>query len=236
MSGAIAIFAKTPGLTPAKTRLAATLGTAAAEEFYRLALEAVEVTVAQALDRHPEWTARWAVAEAHGIDDPRWAGFGAQHTGEGDLGTRMARTYEGLRRAHGRAILIGADAPQMTAGHLETAIYMLEAQDFVVGPASDGGFWLIGGRVPIPAEVWGHPRYSGPHALGDLLASMQTAGLPRPARLATLSDVDELADLTAMCAEMPPDPTVPQRACIAWAGAHLDGRPAGEADGRPSAR
>ena len=220
MSGAIAIFAKTPGLTPAKTRLAATVGTSAAEAFYRLALEAVEATVATVLDRHPDWTARWAVAEVRGVDDPRWAGLGAEHTGEGGLGTRMAGVYERLRGKYGRALLIGTDAPQMTSCHLAAAIRTLERADLVIGPATDGGFWLVGGRVPIPAEVWTRPRYSGPCARGDLLAALAAAGLPRPAPLATLTDVDEIADLAAMLAEMPPAPEPAQAACIAWAKAH----------------
>ncbi len=217
MSGAIAIFAKTPGLTPAKTRLAAAVGTSAAEAFYRLALKAVEATVAAVLDRHPGWTARWAVAEPHGVNDPRWAGFGARHTGDGGLGTRMARVYEHLRQDHGRALLIGTDTPQMTSRHLDAAIDALAGDDLVIGPASDGGFWLVGGRVPIREEVWTRPRYSGPCARGDLLAALAATGLPQPASLATLTDVDEIADLAVMLAEMPRAPGPAQAACIAWA-------------------
>ncbi|RMD90360.1 MAG: hypothetical protein D6807_01940, partial [Alphaproteobacteria bacterium] len=87
-------------------------------------------------------------------------------------------------------------------------------------PASDGGFWLFGGRRPIPPELWKSPRYSGPHARADLLAGFAEAGLTQPLPLMTLTDVDEIADLAAMIAEMPRRPTPAQAACIAWARSH----------------
>ncbi|MFQ5346257.1 MAG: DUF2064 domain-containing protein [Rhodothalassiaceae bacterium] len=221
MSGAIAILAKTPGLTPAKTRLAATLGTEAAEAFYRLALDAVEAAVTGFLAHHPAWRAVWALAEGEGIDHRRWQRLGAVPSGEGGLGRRMAHVYERFRAAHGGAILIGTDAPQMTSRHLAAAVAALATADFVIGPASDGGFWLIGGRRPVPPELWERPRYSGPHAREDLLTAFAGAGLPQPVPLMTLTDVDEIADLAPMISEMPRDPAPPQAACIAWARSHV---------------
>lgn len=121
MTGAVAVFVKTPGLTAPKTRLAASIGPDAAGEFYHHSLDAVEETVSRFLKPRADWIARWAVAEEEGVSHPRWQSFGARHTGPGDLGTRMWRIYEGLRRVHGRVFLIGADAPQLTAQHLKAA-------------------------------------------------------------------------------------------------------------------
>lgn len=216
MSGAIAIFAKTPGLTPAKTRLAAGIGTAAAEAFHLHALDAVEATVGDFLKRNPDWIARWAVAEAEGVDVPRWQGFGARHTGPGELGERMWRIHEGLRRVHGRVLLIGADCPQMTPRHLDAAARALDRHETVFGPATDGGFWLFGARRAIPKAVWGVPRWSSPHALADFVAALAGADLPEAARLATLTDVDEAADLARLPDEMPRRPTSAQRRLTVW--------------------
>lgn len=216
MSGAIAIFAKTPGLTPAKTRLAAGIGEQAAEAFYLLALDAVETTVGGFLQRHPDWIARWAVAEAAGAEAPRWQRFGARHTGSGELGERMWRVYEGLRRVHGRVLLIGADCPQMVPGHLVAAARALERGDIVFGPASDGGFWLFGGRRMIAKPAWIAPRWSGPHAMADFVAELCGTGLPEPACLATLTDIDEAADLARLPVEMPRRPSAAQRRLTGW--------------------
>jgi hypothetical protein len=77
----IAIFVKTPGLSPVKTRLAAAIGEKRALEFYRLAIEAVrEVVSASGLQ------ACWAVAE----ETADWTGFPVIFQGEGALGTIMS--------------------------------------------------------------------------------------------------------------------------------------------------
>lgn len=216
MSGAIAIFVKTPGLTPAKTRLAAGIGTEAAEAFYLHALDAARTTVGEFLKRHPDWIARWAVAEAAGVEEPRWRRFGARHTGPGGLGERMWRVHEGLRRIHGQVLLIGADCPQMTPRHLAAAARALARHDTVFGPAADGGFWLFGARRAIPRAVWESPRWSGPHALADFAGALHEAGLPDAARLATLTDIDEAADLARLPAEMPRRPSPAQRRLMDW--------------------
>lgn len=216
MSGGLAIFAKTPGLTPAKTRLAAEIGREAADAFYRLALEAVEESVAGFLAAHPDWTACWAVAEAEGTADPRWRRFGARHTGEGGLGRRMAQVYDALRQAHGRALLIGTDSPQLTPGHLESAAAALAQADVILGPAEDGGFWLVGGRRRIPTNVWQVPRYGTAQAMADFEGSLSAAGLGMPERLTRLQDVDEAGDLAGLAASMPAAPSPAQRRLAEW--------------------
>lgn len=216
MSGAIAIFAKTPGLTPVKTRLAAGIGQPAADEFYDLCLNAVERTVQDCLADRSEWVARWAVAEKAGVADPRWTALGARHTGEGDLGRRLWRIYEGLRFVHGRVLLIGTDSPQITPAMLAQAAELLLETDFVLGPARDGGFWLFGGRRAMPKAVWKTPVYGGPDVTRDLTAAMTDAGLPAPQILDMLSDVDEQENLYYMVQEMPVDMSDAQRALCDW--------------------
>src|SRR5882724_6468892 len=70
---------------------------------------------------------------------------------EGDLGDRMAATFEGSFGAGSKAaIIIGSDCPSLTSGLLAEAFEKLESHSVVIGPAVDGGYYLIGLARHIP--------------------------------------------------------------------------------------
>jgi glycosyltransferase A (GT-A) superfamily protein (DUF2064 family) len=109
MTPAVAIFVKTPGLSPVKTRLAAGgMGAEAATEFHRLSVAGVARACGDDVAPY------WAVAEREALAPPAWRGFPAIWQGEGGLGARLDRIYATLLQRHGRVLLIGADAPQIT--------------------------------------------------------------------------------------------------------------------------
>lgn len=68
--------------------------------------------------------------------------------GSGDLGERMKRLLQQLLGDHDRAVLVGADCPQLTPAIVDDALRRLEAHDVVMGPAADGGYYLLGLRGP----------------------------------------------------------------------------------------
>ena len=112
MKGAIAILAKTPGLTPTKTRLAKDLGRQKTDEFYRLSLEAIEETLIEA-QRQENVEIYWALAEENGKSD--WSNFPHFWTGEGDFGQRLDQVYSKLIKDYDFVSLIGTDSPQIKA-------------------------------------------------------------------------------------------------------------------------
>ena len=132
---AIAVFVKTPGLSPVKTRLAATIGTAAAEEFYQLCTEAIQETLTTASETM-DIVPFWAVGEEAGLSHPLWQGFASIYTGQGDLGERQHHIYQTLLAKYPQVILIGADSPQLTTTHLKKAIESLDSHNFALGPAA----------------------------------------------------------------------------------------------------
>jgi Uncharacterized protein conserved in bacteria len=221
MTAALAIFVKTPGLSPVKTRLAATLGADDATRFYRLAAAA---TAAVAQSCRPLLTPYWAVAEAGPAAWAAWHDFAQLEQGEGDLGERLACIYAELQARHGRVLLIGADAPQLTPAMLRAALATLDDTDkpFVLGEASDGGFWLFGGRLPIPSNVWCTVRYSQTHTASELRALL--APLGGVASVSMLTDVDSATDLPALAQALAalPDALPAQRALHDWLHATLD--------------
>ena len=90
-----------------------------------------------------------------------------------------------------------SDIPAVTARHIAAAFRLLGNHENVFGPAADGGFWLVGARrVPHLPPLFGTVRWSGPHALADVLAN-----LPRRVSVgfaARLDDVDDAAALRCL--------------------------------------
>jgi rSAM/selenodomain-associated transferase 2/rSAM/selenodomain-associated transferase 1 len=71
-------------------------------------------------------------------------GFSARYQGEGDLGDRIRLAFgESFARGVDRAVVVGSDCPRMTAEHLREALARLGGVDVVLGPAEDGGYYLI---------------------------------------------------------------------------------------------
>jgi rSAM/selenodomain-associated transferase 2/rSAM/selenodomain-associated transferase 1 len=82
----------------------------------------------------------------------RWLGHGTTLyiQSPGDLGKKMHRSFiDAFNRGAGRAVLIGTDIPRLNMSHLESAFNALENKDLVLGPSTDGGYWLMGLRRPV---------------------------------------------------------------------------------------
>lgn len=211
MSTAIAIFVKTPSLSPVKTRLAAGIGKEKALEFYQLSLSAVQETV-----RSADVSAYWAVAEEDGLSNPLWHKFTALWTGEGGLGERQHHIYETLLQKHDRVLLIGADAPQISKDMLEQASVALDTNDFVIGPARDGGYYLFGGRVSTEQKIWA----SVPWSTSMTRERFESVLPSKPVHLQMLTDVDTESDLQYITSEMPQNRNAQQKQLIEWIENH----------------
>lgn len=213
----LAIFVKTPGYSPLKTRLAAERGRAYAEDWYRRAAAAVAAVARVAAARH-DLTAYWAVAEPAAIAEQAWPGLPVLAQGEGDLGERMARIHAALVQAHGIGLLIGADAPQLSVALLGEALEALQAPEptLALGAARDGGFWLFGGNVAPPMPAWQQVRYSAPDTARDFMQALSAYGAWR--QVPALTDVDRASDLEAALAELQrlPECLPEQHQLVAW--------------------
>lgn len=201
MTPGLALFVKTPGRSPVKSRLWPAIGREAAEALY-LDCAAATGDTALALQHAGGAHAYWAVAEAEDGAPSSWDTLPRLAQGDGGLGERMARVYAALRARHGAALLIGTDLPQLSVQALaEAANALVDGDaDLVLGPSEDGGFWLVGGRVDVPLAAWMAPRYSTPNARADFLAALP-AGL-RVQTLASARDLDEANDLPAVAAAL----------------------------------
>ena len=218
-AAALAVFAKTPGRTPAKTRLAATVGTAAAAAFYRRSLAATAAAADAAAAAGPI-TVVWAVAEPEAPDDPIWAGRRTVGQGTGGLGDRLHTVYSRLLGEFPAVLLVGCDSPHHTPDRfLRPAAALLnpdDPADFRLGRCDDGGYWLLGGRATIPAAAFRSVGYSTAHTADETAAVLAPLGAlaEEPASF----DVDEAADLPRLAAALAAfrEPAPAQRDLLGW--------------------
>ncbi len=181
------VFARAPRLGTVKRRLAREVGDRAALRFHRAMLTRLLLLLA----REGRFRTVLALTPARAFL-PRPAGVLRMPQGSGDLGVRMARAFR--RFPHRRVALVGCDIPAITPADLRAAFATLGRTPAVFGPATDGGYWLVGMGPRRPAAPFARVRWSGPHALADTLRNF--ARHP-PAMLRVLSDVDDAAGLRA---------------------------------------
>lgn len=108
------------------------------------------------------------------------------------MGTRMQRIFETL--GPGPVIIVGSDIPGITAQAITAAFQKLRGKDAILGPAGDGGYWLVGlRRRPRLLQPFRNVRWSGPHALADTMSNLSGS---RVAVAGEMRDVDDAGDLT----------------------------------------
>jgi uncharacterized protein len=182
------VFVRAPLLGAVKRRLAAGVGAAVAHRFY------VDTTrrMLSRVGGDPRWDVVLSVTpDGAALRGRFWPdAYPRMPQGQGDLGRRMANAI--LRFRNRPVVLVGSDIPDLSAVQIGRAFQRLGASDFVFGPASDGGYWLVGVREPWRARhLFEAVRWSGPHALDDTLAN---TGKARVALLDPLDDVDDVQD------------------------------------------
>ena len=178
----LAVFARSPVAGHVKTRLSPALPVQLAAQLYAgmLADTFTAMTAATADERHVFWA-----------DDPGDAPRGFQpHTQHGaGLDDRLRHAFDVLLPGtYDSALVIGSDAPPLTAVHIDDAFEALEQHDVVLGPTVDGGYWCIGLRRTSPTLFDDIP-WSTREVLTRTLVRAHSAGL-RAATVATLEDID----------------------------------------------
>jgi rSAM/selenodomain-associated transferase 2/rSAM/selenodomain-associated transferase 1 len=202
----LVVFARCPKPGQAKTRLIPALGAEGAAGAQR------------DMTRH---TLRWAdeLARGGGVEvEIRFTGgdhdvmgelFGPQRSyvpqGPADLGQRMVHALEdALAQGVRRVVIVGTDCPSLDASLTSDALARLATHDLVLGPATDGGYYLIGLSRRAP-ELFEGIAWGGDRVLADTLAAAGSLDLSH-SMLPPLPDVDLPEDLVHWRRAAPPDP------------------------------
>ncbi len=130
-----------------------------------------------------------------------WLGNGYQYavqTGQ-DLGEKMSNAFkDGFSKGYDRLVLIGTDIPEISKSHLHQAFDALETKDAVIGPASDGGYYLIGfNKESFSEKIFHGIHWSTTNVFGETLKAMVEMNLQYE-QVLELNDVDTPEDLNAL--------------------------------------
>ena len=189
------IFTRYPEPGKAKTRLAHALGDQGAADMHKKLTEQTLAKIRQLQDmRTVEVLIYFAGGDLQHMEEWLGAGFIYQPQESGDLGKRLAGACsDAFRRGYRRVVIIGSDCPDLTATHIGQAFEALYDKDLVLGPATDGGYYLIGmnreNRSLFTQIPWGTET-----VMESTLKAGAKLGLAIKT-LETLSDVDRPEDL-----------------------------------------
>lgn len=182
------IFMRNPEFGKCKTRLAAAIGKKAALRIYEFLLEHTE-----SICRNLDVDKRVCYSE-YVVPDDIWNHAVFQKTvqkGE-DLGQRMDRAFRtGFSDGYKEIILIGTDMYDLSQADLEWAFQQLESCDYVLGPAEDGGYYLLGMKAP-EARLFQNKTWGSSTVLEDTLADLtgeRVCLLPRKNDIDTYEDI-----------------------------------------------
>ena len=180
MKDTVILFARAPRLGAVKRRLAKGIGDRQAYRFHATSLARLIRQMARerrfraVVALTPDRARLRLPVSSRRIDQ-----------GSGDLGVRMQRAFRKFKR--GRVVLAGCDIPEMTMSDLKSALAALGSADAVFGPATDGGYWLVGMSPRRPAQPFRGVRWSTRHALSDTARNFSHH---RVAVVRTLQDID----------------------------------------------
>ena len=189
MKEAIIIFVRNPELGKVKTRLAASVGDHAAVDIYKqLLLHTMQVADESSADK-------FVFYHEQIMQNDSWNknGFFKKLQTGSDLGEKMKNAFSAVfTEGYSKVIIIGSDCLQLNSAIINEAFAGLEQNDTVIGPAKDGGYYLLGMKIMLPF-LFDHKAWSTVTVFKDTIFNMRQHNLSTTI-LEVLTDVDTEAD------------------------------------------
>lgn len=182
------IFTRNPVLGHVKTRLAKKIGAEKALEVYHILLrKTASVTALLQTDK-------WVYYTPEVIEDDLWSSsnYGKKTQKGEDLGQRMKNAFkDGFKAGYKRVVVIGSDLYELTPEDITMAFKKLIDHKVVLGPATDGGYYLIGLKEILPG-LFENKNWGQNSVLKDTLAHFKDQEV---ALLQSYNDIDIYQDL-----------------------------------------
>ncbi len=196
LTASLIIFAKNPVAGNVKTRLAKDIGEEEALNVYKWllhctssAIENLKFTRTVYFDNLPDKS-----------DLPDFAEFQWRLQEGQDLGEKMKNAFQSEFERAEKVIIIGSDCPDITDVHLTSALDLLDHNDAVVGPASDGGYYLLG-LNSLHTTLFDGISWSSDEVLELTIDKLEQSGLTF-ALLEELTDIDTVEDLKSKTSDV----------------------------------
>lgn len=182
------IFTKNPELGKCKTRLAKSIGDIAALEVYKKLLQhTAKVTQDLSADK-----AVFYNIEPIDQDDFSSSYFSKKTQRGNDLGEKMSNAFqEAFQNNYEKVVIIGSDLYDLQTRDIEEAFLQLTHNDYVIGPAKDGGYYLLGMKKFTP-EVFQEINWSTATVLKETLHILKNK---KVALLSQKNDIDTIDDI-----------------------------------------
>ncbi|MFO7962969.1 MAG: TIGR04283 family arsenosugar biosynthesis glycosyltransferase [Desulfobacterales bacterium] len=183
----IIVFTRFPDSGQVKTRLIPSLGPDGAATLQKKMTEfAIEQAGQSGIPMQIRFT------EGTGVQMREWLGVDCEYIpqGDGDLGERMERAFsEAFEAGAKKVVIIGTDCPDNRASNMRHSVRLLDQASCVIGPACDGGYYLIGLSAPQP-ELFRHISWGTDRVFQQTIAKTGSYRL-----LPMLNDVDRPEDI-----------------------------------------
>ena len=190
MKNALIIFVRNPVLGKVKTRIAAALGEQEALRIYSALLQHThDISLSIAADKyvfysdHPQLGDIW--------EDNIYHKF--LQAGEA-LGHKMKSAFNRMfENSYSRVVITGSDCLELTSAIIENAFTALKDNEAVIGPAKDGGYYLLG-LTKMISGIFENKNWSSATVCTDTIADFEKAGI-KHLYLPMLNDVDTAEDV-----------------------------------------
>lgn len=187
-SNCLIIFTRNPELGVGKRRLAKTIGDEAAFEIYKFLLAHTrEITKDLKATKQV-----WYSEQVHKNDAWDNAIYDKYVQEGADLGVRMEHAFQEAFKNQDHVIIIGSDLQDMNQADLENAFDQLESHDAVIGPAEDGGYYLLGFTKKLVQGVFQDKEWGAATVLEKTLNNLKNINY---AVLEARNDVDYYEDI-----------------------------------------
>ncbi|MDP5106210.1 MAG: TIGR04282 family arsenosugar biosynthesis glycosyltransferase [Polaribacter sp.] len=182
------IFTRNPELGKVKTRLAKTVGDETALEIYKFLLQKTRTVSSKVTsDKAVYYSVK---IREHDLWDAN-SYQKHQQVGE-DLGIRMCNAFKnGFEAGYEKVLIIGSDLHDLTTENIETAFNELDTNDIVLGPAEDGGYYLLGMKS-LQENIFHNKKWGTATVRKDTLADLKDKKVHL---LHELNDVDVFEDI-----------------------------------------
>jgi hypothetical protein len=196
MNQTLILFTRNPEMGKGKRRLAARVGDQAAYDIYCFLLEhTLEITKELNVEKQV-----WYSEEVPEKDIWPESLYEKKQQSGADLGARMELALKEALKNGGKAIVIGSDLYDIATADLQTAFDKLDHYDAVIGPAQDGGYYLIGFKDHIPPGVFENKDWGTNTVLQETLADLKNINY---FQLPERNDVDYYEDIKDIDAFQP---------------------------------